>query len=328
MSNANSNAPNALPLSLVSANYESSSEEEFDVMETAEKEDCLQVVQETLTFIIGKILEGEMPAAQLRSCQTTKGSSFANFRSTKNEDEIDVSCDSSSDSSDSSSAESCEEDAVLTSPNVLKKIAPKTKGELGIDDLPPIENLSIQASVNDLVHIGRVNHVIDRLVSIQSFKNMPSLQLDSVLFLKDGNPLGAIFEVFGQVIEPRYLVRFNTPEDITNRLVTVDMPVYYAPSFEAPVTAYIFTEQLRKLKGTDASWKDNNEPPTEMKEYSDDEEERRDKMKNKSKRKNPGGGNKGNRSNGYASPSALVAPPNTPANSYHESRFTQFYQQK
>jgi len=42
--------------------------------------------------------------------------------------------------------------------------------------------------------------------------------------------------------------------------------------------------QLKKLKGTDASWKDDVEPPTEEQEFSDDEQERA--VKNKKKRKN------------------------------------------
>jgi H/ACA ribonucleoprotein complex non-core subunit NAF1 len=219
-----------------------------------------------------------------------------------------------------------EDDPFEKSSEVGAKIVLKTKGEMDIDDLPPIETLTIQANVDDLVHFGRVINIMDRLVSIISFKGMPPLELDSVLFLKDGSPLGSIFEVFGPVVEPRYLVRFNTGEEINNRQITVDMPVYYAASFDAPTTAFVFMEHLRKLKGSDASWKHNNEPPAELKEYSDDEEERRDKLKSKAKRKGNNHGTPSPRSlSGYASPSSLIAPPNTPANSYHENKFNEHY---
>ena len=38
------------------------------------------------------------------------------------------------------------------------------------------------------------------------------------------------------------------------------LPVYHAPG-HAEFTRYVFLAQLKKLKGSDASWEHNNEPP-------------------------------------------------------------------
>ncbi|KAI1290079.1 H/ACA ribonucleoprotein complex non-core subunit NAF1 [Halotydeus destructor] len=314
-------------LSLLNAAYDSDLEDEtvdplvsFDAVATHQHDQL--IAEETLSYLLDRVCQVHVDSNGRREVKQTK-ETFANFRTTKNDDEINLSSDSESSSSDSSDEDSLEVEEEKT---VIAKIPVKTKGELGIEDLPPIEHLHITAPVEHLVHIGRVKNIMECLVTVQSFKNMPALDQDSVLFLRDGKPLGAIFEVFGQVIEPYYLVRYNSAEEIADRGIAVDMPVYYATNFQAPVTAYVFIEQLRKLKGTDASWKHNNEPPEGMKEYSDDEEERRDKMKAKAKRKTFRNVGKEEipRSSGFASPSSIPVPPNTPANSLNGSKLTNF----
>ena len=51
-----------------------------------------------------------------------------------------------------------------------------------------------------------------------------------------------------------------------------DLEVHCAPRTEH--TSFVFVEQLRKMKGSDASWKDDIEPQNEHIDYSDDEEEK------------------------------------------------------
>lgn len=319
------------------AAYDSSDEDIGDVEPVSPGRTVEEDVHDTLSALIEKVLCDEGAASRNASRPRTRATAhvvrhpFANFRCAVNEDEIDLSSsDESSDSDDDSSDSSTlsEDDAELP-PEKLKKVAPRTKGELTLDDLPQIEKLHIEAPVDQLVHLGRVKNIMDKLVTVQSFKQMPALDLDSVLFLRDGHPLGTIFEVFGPVVEPMYLIRFNSADEIRERGVVVDMPVYYANNFNAPITAFVFVEQLRKLKGSDASWKHNNEPPEGVKDYSDDEEERRDKMKQRAKRKpqsaNLNAKNQIPRNFGYASPSALHAPPNTPANSFYEHKLSAAY---
>ncbi|CAF5198730.1 unnamed protein product, partial [Rotaria sp. Silwood1] len=40
----------------------------------------------------------------------------------------------------------------------------------------------------------------------------------------------------------------------------VELEVFYAPK-ETAYTKYVFVQELRALKGSDASWEDDNEPP-------------------------------------------------------------------
>ncbi|OTF83536.1 H/ACA ribonucleoprotein complex non-core subunit NAF1-like protein [Euroglyphus maynei] len=67
------------------------------------------------------------------------------------------------------------------------------------------------------------------------------------------------------------------------------MAVYYNGCFSEPYTKYVFVNNLIREKGCDASWKDNNEPPPEHQDYSDDEQERQARWKYQAKsRLNPG----------------------------------------
>lgn len=270
----------------------SSSDESHNVVKSDDESSLLESVRQTLFTVINKVvrLDGD------QECNKQ----FVEFRSTNNEDEIDLSSESS-DSNDPGSLE----DILNDDCDYSNLLPPRTPGELGLEDLPPIEQLSIKARVEDLCHLGRIATIIDCLISVQSFKGQAALDLDSVLFLKDGSPIGLIFEVFGPVKEPRYLIRFNSRGEIEERNLKVDLPVYCAPTLGAPITSYVFTTDLMKIKGSDASWKHNNEPPEELQEFSDDEQERMFKLKSKSKRKS---------NTPFASPSSLRAPPNTPAN--------------
>ncbi|RWS10143.1 H/ACA ribonucleoprotein complex non-core subunit NAF1-like protein [Dinothrombium tinctorium] len=231
----------------------------------------------------------------------------------KNEEMIDISShDDSSSSSLFSSSEIEDNDSETeacdnVSKQELVKKMPRTKGELTVYDLPPIETLSIEVSVEQLFHIGRVASIVDILVVVQSFKRMPVMNLDSILFLKDCKPLGRVFDVFGPVVEPLYSVRFNSEEEIKQRDVVVDMPVYIAPDYQSPITDYVFYQHLLAMKGSDASWKHNHEPPEEFLDFSDDEEERMSKLKAKAKRKR-----------NALSPAACKVPPNTPSTPYQQ----------
>ncbi|KAJ9577099.1 hypothetical protein L9F63_006307 [Diploptera punctata] len=159
-----------------------------------------------------------------------------------------------------------------------------TKGEIAIEDLPPIEDLFISVPEEECIELGKVTNIVDQLVVVQANKNTPPLDLDSILFLDHGKQtLGQIFDVFGQVNEPLYCIRFNSREHIKERGIERDMIVYCAP--KTPHTSYVFIPHLLQAKGSDASWTHNNEPPEKFLDYSDDEEERKAKKLMKSEDK-------------------------------------------
>jgi len=171
----------------------------------------------------------------------------------------------------------------------------KTKNEITIDDLPPIEklNLVLESSVN-LIKIGRVISIVDnKLVVIQTLNNCQEankneahpLDEDTILFDENRKGLGKIFETFGPVVSPFYSLRFNLNEIKESQLkVDVGSFIYYAPE-STKYTKFIFNvDELRQLKGSDASWNNDNEPPVECIEYSDDEQERQAKRELKMRR--------------------------------------------
>ena len=135
-----------------------------------------------------------------------------------------------------------------------------------LDDLPPIEDLKISVPEVLCDPLGEVAWMVEPLVVVRPKPGKPTLNLDTVLFVEKGQrALGKIFDVFGQVNEPHYCVRFNSSQHIQECDIKVGMIVYYCPNTE--YTSLVFLHELQKMKGIDAN---ADEPP----EFSDDEEER------------------------------------------------------
>ncbi|XP_054636289.1 H/ACA ribonucleoprotein complex non-core subunit NAF1 [Dunckerocampus dactyliophorus] len=199
---------------------------------------------------------------------------------------ISEDADSSSSSSSSLSfspapvLENDDDDEGINQPPVFK-----TKDELLLEDLPAVDelNMSLPDGVT-LTPIGTVSSVIQQLAIIQSLKDTPPLTDDSIIFRADRLALGKVFEVFGPVSSPLYVLRFNSPEELSSKGLTLGLTVYYAPDMEE-YTGYILIQQLQLLKGSDASWKNDQEPPEEALDYSDDEKEQQAKRVKNSKKK-------------------------------------------
>ncbi|XP_053392452.1 H/ACA ribonucleoprotein complex non-core subunit NAF1-like [Mercenaria mercenaria] len=160
----------------------------------------------------------------------------------------------------------------------------RTKGELQPEDLPPLEELTI--TVDDtvvMVEVGNIKSIVGILVVIQSNENVPPLDDETILFVEGHKVLGQVFEVFGPVKTPWYSVRFNEASNIEAKGLKEGMPVFCAPR-EDSFTKFVFVDSLKRVKGSDASWEDNNEPPEKHLDYSDDESERRAKAKRRNKK--------------------------------------------
>ncbi|XP_008492099.2 H/ACA ribonucleoprotein complex non-core subunit NAF1 [Calypte anna] len=197
--------------------------------------------------------------------------------------ESDTDSDSSSTTSSSSSclssAVSDEDDHTNEKDNISYCV--KTKDELPVNELPPVEDLSIILTDDvELKLFGTVSSIIEQLVIIESQKGLPPVNEESIIFKEDRQAAGRIFEVFGPVLHPFYVIRFNSPEHIKAKDINVQDRMYFAPSVE-DFTQYIFAEKLKQEKGSDASWKNDQEPPPEVLDFSDDEKEREAKQKKK-----------------------------------------------
>jgi H/ACA ribonucleoprotein complex non-core subunit NAF1 len=83
------------------------------------------------------------------------------------------------------------------------------------------------------------------MVVVRPKHGKPTLNLDTVLFIERGQrALGHIFDVFGQVSEPYYCVRFNSSEHILKYDIKVGMTVYYCPNTQ--YTSLVFLNELTK----------------------------------------------------------------------------------
>ncbi|XP_045584860.2 uncharacterized protein [Procambarus clarkii] len=148
-----------------------------------------------------------------------------------------------------------------------------TTGELLIEDLPPIDDLHISVPEEKAKPIGLILNIVEQQVVVAAFTNIPPIDLDTVLFLDHGQrTLGHVFDVFGPVQEPFYVVRFNSAEHVKDQKIEKGDLVYFAPSTEH--TNYVLVNDLMRMKGTDASGLAGNElPASEVQDFSDDEEE-------------------------------------------------------
>lgn len=81
-------------------------------------------------------------------------------------------------------------------------------------------------------------------VVVEALKGVPAYDLDTVLFLEGGQPLGKVFDVFGPVAEPYYCVRFNSRDQITEKNIHLNQTVYSAPNTKH--TNYVFLKQLMR----------------------------------------------------------------------------------
>lgn len=153
--------------------------------------------------------------------------------------------------------------------------------------------MKICVSEEECIEIGSITSIVDLLgiifainlfkiieliylyfsVVIDSKPAMMPLDIDTVLFLDKGSrTLGKIFDVFGQVSQPTYCVRFNSELQIADNNIVIGMPVYCAP--KTGYTSIVILQNLMKTKGSDASWENDIESSDKHTEYSDDEAER------------------------------------------------------
>ncbi|CAL8329208.1 unnamed protein product [Lota lota] len=195
----------------------------------------------------------------------------------------DCSEDSDSSSSSSSAAsppcvrmqgEDEEDDEGFSQPAPVK-----TRDEVLLEELPAVEELCVSLPESaEIQPIGTVTSVIQQLMIVQSLKGTPPLTEDSIIFTSDRQAVGKVFEVFGPVSSPYYVLRFNSEEEIVAKGLVVGCTVFYTPEHKE-YTGYVLTKHLQNLKGSDASWKNDQEPPPEALDYSDDEEEQDAKKK-------------------------------------------------
>ncbi|EFX76462.1 hypothetical protein DAPPUDRAFT_322388 [Daphnia pulex] len=129
--------------------------------------------------------------------------------------------------------------------------------DLGILDLALLEDLNISVPEEKCIPMGVVHKIIDPLV----------------------------FDVFGQVSKLICTwLDLILCSPLLNKAFRLEwnMEVYFASRTRH--SAFVFIDALLKQKGSDASWDNDQEPPEECLDYSDDEQERRAKAAHRLKK--------------------------------------------
>ncbi|GAA6000264.1 hypothetical protein JCM10207_007931 [Rhodosporidiobolus poonsookiae] len=150
------------------------------------------------------------------------------------------------------------------------KIAPKTEHEMAEPDVKPLEVQKLDEKA-ELAKFGKVESVITNVVVLRADTAGDWRVLDegTVVCWEDRTVIGAIFETFGSVQQPFYSLRFPTNSPPDPAVFTLQRPVFYCPSH----AQFVFTRDLRNIKGSDASNIWDEEVGANEVEFSDDEEE-------------------------------------------------------
>ncbi|PAA71057.1 hypothetical protein BOX15_Mlig005199g1 [Macrostomum lignano] len=152
----------------------------------------------------------------------------------------------------------------------------------------PVERLTLSVPAEVAMRqCATVSSVLGALVVAQSEPDLNPLDINSVLFLSDRQPLGQVLDVFGPVSRPFYSVLLPSPEVVAELGVAVGQPLLFAD--EDSLRHFILPARLAATqpRPSDASWLGDQEPPAECLDYSDDEAERL--AKRQAKRRGPDG---------------------------------------
>ncbi|KAL8286515.1 hypothetical protein RQP46_004532 [Phenoliferia psychrophenolica] len=191
--------------------------------------------------------------------------------------------------------------------------APKTEHEVAMPEIA-LPSMSRLPDDVEIAVVGKIESVIETVVVVRASTAGDWRVLDegTVCCWDDKTVVGAIFETFGSVQQPFYSLRFPATAVPDPAVFTVGRSIHYAPK----MASFVFTRDIRGIKGSDASniW-DEEVAAAEM-EWSDDEAEQEYKRSVKAERRSrtasatPGPSSRQNSRAPSAAPSNL--PPRPP----------------
>ncbi|WPK27103.1 hypothetical protein PUMCH_004476 [Australozyma saopauloensis] len=155
-----------------------------------------------------------------------------------------------------------EEDTVtgpIISKNEIKEEAPTLPDDYEVPANAPLE------------YVGDVIGLVEQSVIIRANTSgeFRVLKENSILCFEDRLLLGPLYEVFGRLQAPNYRVKFNSDEELQKHKDKKKCKVFYV----VPESQFVYTDSIKKLKGTDASNCHDEELPEEEQDFSDDERE-------------------------------------------------------
>ncbi|EEY53638.1 H/ACA ribonucleoprotein complex non-core subunit NAF1, putative [Phytophthora infestans T30-4] len=229
----------------------------------------------------------EAPKAPMVAVVTDKDDSDSDSDSSDNEAPVEKKKEVDGESSGEDSDGEGEDPAKLRAEieAAMEKEANKTGGPLTTEHEVasiPVREPKVELTADcPIAQFGNILNVSapGLMMTIKSNPNTKPLNEGSVLCLEDRTVIGCVDEVFGPVLMPMYLIRFENAAKMPER-ATVNTVVYYATEH----TTYIIPEEI-KDKGTDASNIFDEE--ADETEFSDDEAEAAAKRGNR--KRNRGG---------------------------------------
>ncbi|CCO32766.1 H/ACA ribonucleoprotein complex non-core subunit NAF1 AltName: Full=Nuclear assembly factor 1 [Rhizoctonia solani AG-1 IB] len=145
-----------------------------------------------------------------------------------------------------------------------------TKNEVLLPEVKAPE-LTIVPPEEVIELIGEVMTVIDSVVVIKGYASGVDrvLDTDSLLAFEDRKVFGVVFETFGAVKQPLYSVRFPSASAIDKNTVWAGKQIFHVPTR----SNFVFTSDVARIKGSDASNLHDEEVAEDQLDFSDDEAE-------------------------------------------------------
>ncbi|KAJ9161752.1 NAF1-domain-containing protein [Coniochaeta hoffmannii] len=157
----------------------------------------------------------------------------------------------------------------------------RTKNEVPDEPLPkPDVVITDDMRIEPL---GLVQFVVEKTVVVKSQTpgEVQALDTGSVLCRGDRTVIGVLADTIGNVRSPMYTVGFATEEEIKDLELQVGTEIFYSVDH----AKYVFTQELKQVKGTDASNLHDEEVAADEMEFSDDEKEAEYKRQLKAKKR-------------------------------------------
>jgi rRNA processing protein Gar1 len=220
--------------------------------------------------------------------QANRDDPQAEFEADSDPELSDDSSDSSdSDSDDSSSDDDSDDGSAILDPAEAARILMRASPEEGGAAAGPPRTVNEQQeesgeipvipNIHDIliVELGEVTHIIAAtscvVIKAKVHVNHNVLQPGSALCLADRTIIRPISDTIAQVQEPYYVVYFQSINEIRKFGIQEGTMMYYPD--DVSHRNFVFTEELRKQKHTDASNIYDEEVNDNEKEFSDDEQE-------------------------------------------------------
>ncbi|KAI4094469.1 MAG: hypothetical protein LQ344_002218 [Seirophora lacunosa] len=260
-------------------------------------------------------VQGTMAAVSATS-KTAENGAEAGRKNNEAEFEMDSSpIESSSDSdSESSSSSAADSDYVMLDPEEEArrlmeehggsddegKGSKGTSGPLRTlnekpDEVVPKPQIEV-TPVMAIAELGSVEQVVENtiLIKAKTSGERQALETGSLLCLEDRCVIGVIAETLGQIQQPYYSVRFTNSAAIVEAGIAKGTTIFNVEQH----SHYVFTQNIKAFKGSDASNIHDEEVGDDELEFSDDEAEAEHKRRVKQERLAKRGG-RSDRSDGF-----------------------------